>query len=70
MTNICGRRLVFGDKKQIETIKEQNAKAEFCPKCNALAKEWWDWDTGDYYECENCRVMWWTENGKRQYESY
>ena len=62
--------LIFGDKKQIEALKEQIAKTEFCRKCNAIAKEWWDFDSGDYFECENCRIMWWYEGGKVKYETF
>jgi DNA-directed RNA polymerase subunit RPC12/RpoP len=63
-------KLVFGDKKQIEELKRQAENTEFCSRCGAIAKSWWDWDTGDYYECENCRVMWWYENGKKEIEQY
>ena len=64
MTELCGRKLTFGDNEQLKEFKKINSEAPFCPKCNTLGRSWWDWDCGDYFECPNCWCAWWKENGK------
>jgi len=64
MSKLCGRPLVFGDKEQIEQFKKQGAEAPFCPKCGTLSNEFWDWDSGEYFECPRCWCMWWIKKGK------
>lgn len=53
------RPLVFGDKKQIEELKEANAKAIFCPRCNSpKTGEDCEWEGDSYFYCDDCKYEW------------